>query len=298
MVDAAVLLGVDRDKAKTELKLALEFEIKLANISTPREERRDGSKLYNPTTLGNMKTGPGLPESWTTYVQDLFDLPNVNFKIEATEKVIIMDVNYYANLTKVLGSADNKVIANYLGWRVVETSLQILNDKARSIEEDVYKAMHGTVQAPAIWKMCVHKTKKLFKHAVSSMYVMVYFKPEAKNEINIMINYIRDAFNDILDDIEWLDEDTKESARLKLNFMDQVVGYSDEILEQDKIDGVYEDIEVTKDEYFGNTIRLVDFLSLNAQTTNKLLPAINALTAQGTGGRAKTLFLSYPAPMW
>jgi membrane metallo-endopeptidase-like protein 1 len=270
MVDAAVLLGVDRDKAKTELKLALEFEIKLANISTPREERRDGSKLYNPTTLGNMKT----------------------------EKVIIMDVNYYANLTKVLGSADNKVIANYLGWRVVETSLQILNDKARSIEEDVYKAMHGTVQAPAIWKMCVHKTKKLFKHAVSSMYVMVYFKPEAKNEINIMINYIRDAFNDILDDIEWLDEDTKESARLKLNFMDQVVGYSDEILEQDKIDGVYEDIEVTKDEYFGNTIRLVDFLSLNAQTTNKLLPAINALTAQGTGGRAKTLFLSYPAPMW
>jgi membrane metallo-endopeptidase-like protein 1 len=103
MVDAAVLLGVDIDTAKTELKQIVEFEIKLANISAPKEERRNDTKLYNPTTLGEIKSGPGLPESWTTYVQDVFDFPNVNFKIEPNEKIIIKDVNFYANLTKILG---------------------------------------------------------------------------------------------------------------------------------------------------------------------------------------------------
>jgi predicted metalloendopeptidase len=69
MVDTAVLLGADRKVAEKELEQSLDFEIKLAMITAPMEERRNSTKRYNPTTTGAAKTYPGLPPSWTTYVK-------------------------------------------------------------------------------------------------------------------------------------------------------------------------------------------------------------------------------------
>ena len=45
-------LAPDPDTANEELKESLLFEIEMANITTPAEERRNATTLYNPTTLG------------------------------------------------------------------------------------------------------------------------------------------------------------------------------------------------------------------------------------------------------
>ena len=58
--------------AKDELKVSLLFEIALAEITAPAEERRNATALYNPTTLGELPLLDGLPPSWTEYVQNLF----------------------------------------------------------------------------------------------------------------------------------------------------------------------------------------------------------------------------------
>ncbi len=71
MVDFAELMGADREVAEVELMDVLNLEIALANISAPREQRRNKTALYNPTTLGEFATGPGLPPSWTDYVREL-----------------------------------------------------------------------------------------------------------------------------------------------------------------------------------------------------------------------------------
>ncbi len=47
----AVLLGADPSRAAKELEQSILFEMKLANASLPREERRDASKLYHPMAL-------------------------------------------------------------------------------------------------------------------------------------------------------------------------------------------------------------------------------------------------------
>jgi hypothetical protein len=73
MNDVAVLLGAEPEAAEVELKEMLEFEISLANILTPSEERRNATTLYNPTTLGELPALEGLPPSWTEYVRTLFE---------------------------------------------------------------------------------------------------------------------------------------------------------------------------------------------------------------------------------
>ena len=65
----AVLLGADPKRVGDELRSSLEFEIKLANISLPREERRNASKLYHPMQLNEVSGSVApLVDDWTEYI--------------------------------------------------------------------------------------------------------------------------------------------------------------------------------------------------------------------------------------
>ena len=76
LLQVAVLLGADPSKAADDLKESLQFEIELAKISLPREERRNATKLYNPRTLETMHQlfKPGFVKEgeenkgWTNYI--------------------------------------------------------------------------------------------------------------------------------------------------------------------------------------------------------------------------------------
>merc|ERR1711952_123646 len=62
MVNMAVLLGAEQPRAEQEMKEALMLELKLAELSLPREERRNMTALYNPTRLGDLqKSSPEVP---------------------------------------------------------------------------------------------------------------------------------------------------------------------------------------------------------------------------------------------
>ena len=115
MVETAKFLGADETIAKEELLPVLEFEMKLANISAKREDRRNKTLLYNPTTLGEFKTDKGLPKSWTNYIQRILTYPNAKIDINDSELVIINDLNFFGNLSGIMANTSNRVLANYLG---------------------------------------------------------------------------------------------------------------------------------------------------------------------------------------
>ena len=98
MVDTAVFLGAERSFAESELKESLLFEIELANILTPREERRNATLLYNPTTVGELRTYEELPPSWLEYFQTIFEVSDVI--VTENEKVVVTDFNYHQKLSE------------------------------------------------------------------------------------------------------------------------------------------------------------------------------------------------------
>ena len=64
------MLGADPVRAARELKESLTFEIRLANASLPREERRNASRLYNPMKLDSLNNIAPIV-NWTTYVNNV-----------------------------------------------------------------------------------------------------------------------------------------------------------------------------------------------------------------------------------
>ena len=144
MVDAAVLLGAEETQAKVELEKVRDFEMRLANISAAKSERRNKTKLYNPTTLGEFPSDAGFPESWTDYVQKIFNFGDDKLDIEDSERVIIYDPNFYKNLSSVLQNTDKRTLANYAAWRMASSTMKYLTSEARDIRQKYSKALTGT----------------------------------------------------------------------------------------------------------------------------------------------------------
>lgn len=88
-----------------------------------------------------------------------------------------------------------------------------------------------------------------------------------------MVNEIRSVFNDILDEINWMDDKTKKEAKEKLHSMATHIGYPDEMLDNEKLAKYYEKLDINPDRYFES------FLAMNIFGTdysfNKLRKPVN-----------------------
>ena len=149
MASLAVFLGaMESSEVKAEVLEVIELMGKLANISLPRFVL-DKDTLYNPTTLKELSGGEGLPQSWTDYVQKLFNFGDKKIDIEDTERVIIEDTNYYKMLSSVLQTTKKKTLANYAGWKIVLASLNHIESKELW---DIFPT--ELVQKKPMWKTC------------------------------------------------------------------------------------------------------------------------------------------------
>ena len=101
-----------------------------------------------------------------------------------------------------------------------------LNTEARTLRHEYRKSVYGVKIQKPLWKECVSTTgfnsysASNFVYAASSMYAMRYFKPEDKAQMFEMTEYLRKAFSEMVNELDWMDENTKVSkCNTVWNFM-------------------------------------------------------------------------------
>lgn len=105
MVDIAVLFGADRPRAVKELRESLEFEISLAKISLPLEDRRDAGKLYNPMKIADLqKKFPSIP--WQEYLNKLLN----PLSIRQDDVIIVNSPKYLSDLEALLSKTPKRYV--------------------------------------------------------------------------------------------------------------------------------------------------------------------------------------------
>ena len=256
MIDVAVQLGAEENATNAELQKVLEFEMKLANISMPKTDISNTTKIYNPATLAELPISGGLPNSWTIYFRKLFDFGDEKLDIQESEKVIVMDTNFYKNVGSVLQSTDKRTLANYIGWRIAHETIENLGPKARDISQKFLKAKSGVDQKLPQWKICLGKLSSGYGRVVDSMYARFIFNVDSKKQVLDMTHYLRLSFAKILDDVKWMDNETKNEARKKLTHLKEHMAYPDELLDSEKVDGLYSVVDPDKEGYFEHTLTL------------------------------------------
>ena len=141
MIDSAVFLGANREVALTEMKDALDLELKIAELTLPREERRNKTALYNTMTIKEASAlYPELP--WVDYINVVLS-PDRTVSVDEDEVVNVAVPKYIQEFGKLITTVPARTIANLIMWRNVKSSMSYLNEEAIQIQLAYSKAITG-----------------------------------------------------------------------------------------------------------------------------------------------------------
>ncbi|PSN53889.1 Membrane metallo-endopeptidase-like 1 [Blattella germanica] len=255
LVDIAVILGADRARAEKEIKESVEFEMKLANISLPSEERRNVTKLYNAMTIREMQsTFPTIP--WLSYFNSI--LPQ-HVQITEEEVIVVSVPSFVKGLEKLLEQTPKRVLGNYVMSRVAGASVNYLTEELRNRQLKFSTALSGRTERESRWKECIDIVTGGLSIAVGSLYVRKFFKEEAKSNAMEMVGNIREEFMHILKQVDWMDEKTRQRGLEKATAMNVHIGYPEELLDDIKLLEFYDKLEVDSKLYLESILNVTKF---------------------------------------
>ena len=251
LLNVARLLGANNTNLVQDVADLLDFETGLANISKPFE--RQGGATYHRMTIAKLqKYTPAI--DWDTYFR--YSFPDV--AINSTEQVGLYGLDFFMDIAQLINSTPNKkTVINYLLWRFVMNRVNNLGKEFADKQHEYAAEISGAKNQAPRAKVCVDYVNGNMGMAVSSLYVKKHFDSGSKQQAEIMIANIRQAFLDILHEVDWMDSETRQEAIVKAKSMLQHIGFPTWIIEPATLDQEYMHLNFTANSYFENVIQLI-----------------------------------------
>lgn len=283
----AYMIGGSAIEVERDVPDVVDFEIALAKILSPPEARLDNEKRYNLFKMNELNNKFGVSSkhdfSLEGYLRTVYSMEGVNIELENDEIVIIQDMNFTMQLIDLLDKFSPRTVSNYVVLRFLRNRLKNLPKRFTDLLLEVSKMIEGkSVQLPR-WRKCASFVTSYMGLAVGRLFVRNNFAPEAKSGMATMIKYIKESFNDILHEIEWMDPETNAVAQEKIGAMDEKIGYDEGILDDTILNQRYENMSVDPYHYFENMLGLLHTLAKENLLELKFdMPSLNWETNPST----------------
>ncbi|KAI9560850.1 hypothetical protein GHT06_011803 [Daphnia sinensis] len=254
------------------------FESELAKITTPAEDRRNITRLYNPLLVSEVQAWTdSVPTTtnngkinWQEYLSSIYSLAGIT--VPSDERVIVTETEYLKKLVALLDATPTRTIANYIHWRFVKDLGGYTTQQMIDLAFAFSSVLYGTSQPEARSTTCANQANNLVGFATGAKYVERAFDEAAKTETTLMIANLKTAFKTLVDDATWMDEGTKAIAREKADYMSEFVGYPDWIKDKAALEAYYDGLAATTTTHFQNVqdanafLNKKDFLTLRGPT--------------------------------
>ncbi|XP_071016647.1 membrane metallo-endopeptidase-like 1 [Oncorhynchus clarkii lewisi] len=248
-------LTQDDDRVVEEMVQVLDLETDIANATSPAEERQDVTILYNKMTLGKLQESFNLNGfNWTRFVRGV--LSSVAVDLQREEEVVVYSSPYLEKMNDVLSKHTVRTLQNYLTWQLVMERVSSLSRRFKDARAHYRKALYGTTVEEARWRDCVRYVQGSMENAVGALYVRETFAGESKRMVSDLISKIQEAYVETLEELNWMDDQSKEKAREKAMAIKEHIGYPDHILEESnlKLDQEYAHLNFSEENYFENVL--------------------------------------------
>tara|TARA_S200000501_G_C20854956_1_gene757359 strand:- start:540 stop:2624 length:2085 start_codon:yes stop_codon:yes gene_type:complete len=212
-------LGYQDNICEEYAKIILEFETKIASSKMDKVERRDPSKTYNPRSISEIKAM--LPMfDWDKY------LYNIGIK---PDTIIVSDLNYFKTLGQILDANNISEWQIYFKWGILNSSASMLTEEIEIANWEFYsKTLRGAQKQKPRNERAISSLNWSIGQAIGKLYVAKKFPPEAKANAQEMIDNIIEAFKARIQNLTWMNDDTKIKAIDKLEKITVKIGYPDE----------------------------------------------------------------------
>ena len=238
IADMLTLAGHKEAQAAAERVFNLEKQI--AENHWTRVESRDANKRYNKTSKADLNQMLGQFD-WDIYASAV--------GLSSAENVIVGQPSYFEAFGKLFSETEVAVWKDYMTFHLVDGAAELLNKEL----VDRHFAFHSTVlsgvaeQKPR-WKKAVDSANGVIGEILGRLYVKEHFKPEAKERMTVLVDNLIRAYGVAIDELEWMSDETKAAAKLKLSKFTPKIGYPDKWKD-------YSSLEIKADDLVGNFTR-------------------------------------------
>ena len=245
------LAGQENTGAKA--RRIMELETKIASQHWTRVENRDSEKTYNKYRLTELS-------DLTPHIE--WSLLLDAAQVSAIEELIVRQPSYLKSFDQILHQTEVDDWKAYFQWRLITSFAGFLPEEFVDVDFDFYGGtLQGIEEQPPRWKRAVTLVDRSLGDLLGQLYVEKHFDQATKERVEQLVDNIRLAFENRIQQLDWMSPETKEAALDKLAKLTAKIGYPTKWKD-------YTELEINEDELIKNVIAANRFL--HQQQFNKL----------------------------
>jgi predicted metalloendopeptidase len=230
--------GQEDSRAAAERIMALETRI--AGMHWEAARVRDRSARYNLTAVADLPTmAPGL--DWGLFLEGA--------QISQEEEVVVGMPSFFTGFAAMAPEVSVDDWRTYLRFHLIDGFAYQMSQPFFDARFEFRGRVLRDQQAPRQrWEYALSNANFLLRDAIGRIYLERHFPPEAGDRMRAMVESLRRAFSKSIDELDWMQPQTKAEAQQKLASLKVYVGYSDHWRD-------YSRVEIASDDLMGNMIR-------------------------------------------
>jgi len=232
-----VLTGLDSVSASKKSSTIYDLEKQIAASHRTNVELRDPQSNYNKMSVANLQKS----------------MPNFDWNgLFSTLKVKVDSVNvnqpaFYAKINELLKSVSIDTWKAYIKANVIKDASGALSSNFVNASFEYRKALTGQKKNKPRWERIYRATDGNLGEALGQLYVKKYFTEDAKKRMLTLIDNLGTAFENRINQLDWMTDDTKTTAKAKLHSFLKKVGYPNKWRD-------YSAVTIDKSKYFENLV--------------------------------------------
>ncbi|WP_300705116.1 M13 family metallopeptidase [uncultured Alistipes sp.] len=212
------LAGLEEAQVGKAVDAVMRIETTLAENMRSNVELRDIAAMYNPMATADLVKNYDAID-W----KGLFDYAKI-----APERVIVCQPEYMEALDKLIEETPIEDIRYYLASQYLNAAAPYLDDNFYAASFDFYgRTMSGKEEPRPRWKRAMAVPNSVLGEAVGKMYVEKYFSADDKARMITLVDNLRTALGQHIDQLDWMSDSTKMRAHEKLDAFRVKIGYPD-----------------------------------------------------------------------
>lgn len=214
-----VLLGDSEKRASQNAQTVMAIETKLAKSSMTRVEQRDPKATYNKMTVEELNAIAAF--DWDTYFTGIM-LPE--FK-----ELIVEQPEFMKSFGEIQAKTSLEDWKTYYRWHLVDgTAGMMSSDFVNQNFKFFSTVLNGIDEMKPRWKRGINFVNGNLGETLGKIYVKKHFSEASKERVGEMIENLKIAFSQRIDQLDWMSEETKAQALVKLESFNYKIGYPDE----------------------------------------------------------------------
>lgn len=196
---------------------------------------------------------------WRTYFAYLFDaFPNSHFN-QNTDLIITSaeDLEYMQRFVELFVETSPLIVEFHLWWTIVEDLIPHTTSDLRKLFSEYMRKVTSSEGGISRSLYCTRGVNRIMGMAVSYAILDQDFMNHSMPRVAEMLENIRESFNDLVRQVNWMDDGTKCATLEKSIAMRSLIGYPVWLTEEGMLDEYYEDVSLNGTTHLRNTIDLL-----------------------------------------